>query len=175
MAIPDHRNQPFFELANPPKPYTNGDTMLRICIACRSPFRPHPNVPSQKYCSQDACQRARRREWQQRKLQSDEDYKTNQKAAQKEWCRKNPHYWKLYRLSNPDYAARNKTLQKLRNTKARNAAELQNKEAGMIANMDASIRKPEIISGYYMLYPVAAGKIAKMDQLLVRIDVITSP
>jgi len=45
----------------------------------------------------------------------------------------------------------------------------------MIANMDASIRKPEIISGYYMLYPVAAGKIAKMDQLLVRIDVITSP
>jgi len=148
--------------------------MLRICLACQSPFKPHPNVPSQKYCSQVPCQKARRREWQQRKLHTDEDYKRNQREAQKEWRRKNSDYWSLYRQSNPDYVARNKMLQKLRNTEARNAKEIEDKVTGMIAKMDASIRKPKIITGYYMLYPVAGGKIAKMDKLLVKIDVITN-
>ena len=43
----------------------------------------------------------------------------------------------------------------------------------MIAKMDALNSKFELISGYYMLYPIASGKIAKMDKMLVKIELIS--
>lgn len=147
--------------------------MLRICRHCQSPFRPHQKVPGQRFCSSNTCQKARHRIWQKQKLKNDPDYKKNQREAQKTWRVKNPDYWRNYRNKHPDYVERNNSLQKIRNTKSRYDLSTHPKESLMIAKMDELIRQSELIPGYYMLYPVVTGKIAKMDEMLVRIEVIT--
>ena len=44
----------------------------------------------------------------------------------------------------------------------------------MIAKMDDLKGKSYIKSGYYMLSPISTGKIAKMDEILVKIEVIAA-
>jgi len=39
--------------------------------------------------------------------------------------------------------------------------------------MDGLTGKTNLSSGYYLLYPIVVGQIAKMDEMLVRIEVIT--
>ena len=146
--------------------------MLRICIHCHSPFRPHFKVPNQKYCSGTACQTARRRQWQKRKLKRDEDYRNNHRDAQKAWRKNNPAYWKKYRTDHPEYADRNRSFQIKRNLKARGDPRNRGTKPVKIAKMDDLAKNHNLISGYYMLYPVAVGKIAKMDEMLVKIDLI---
>jgi hypothetical protein len=146
--------------------------MLRICQSCQSPFRPNPKVPNQEYCSNDACQKERRRRWQRQKRQNDVDYRKNQYEAQKTWCQKNPHYWRRYRKEHPGYAERNRRLQKIRYAKSKIASQQMECEIPRIAKMDVLNQKYNINTGHYMLYPVHLGKIAKMDALLVKIVVI---
>ena len=55
----------------------------RLCAHCGHPFEPRPQVHDQAFCSAPECQRARKREWQRAKLQSDPDYRINQQAAQR--------------------------------------------------------------------------------------------
>ncbi len=55
----------------------------RRCAACEQAFRPRSQVPQQQFCGKAACQRERRRRWQQRKRQGDEDYRANQAQAQR--------------------------------------------------------------------------------------------
>ena len=43
------------------------------CASCDRAFRPRAQVPQQRYCGTAACQRERRRRWQQSKLRSDAD------------------------------------------------------------------------------------------------------
>lgn len=50
----------------------------RRCAACGQAFRPRPQVSHQCYCPAPACQRERRRCWQQAKHKSDSDYRDNQ-------------------------------------------------------------------------------------------------
>ena len=57
----------------------------RRCAACDRAFRPRAQVPHQCYCGLAACQRERRRRWQQSKLRSDADYRANQRQAQRAW------------------------------------------------------------------------------------------
>jgi len=147
--------------------------MLRICKNCLSPFRPHYKVPNQKYCSSDTCQKARRREWQRKKRHNDDDYKKNQYEAQKSWSSKNPDYWRKYREQHPGYVERNKRLQKKRYVKSVIASRKMEPRSKKIAKMDDLNQETHIKSGYYMLYPVDIGKIAKMDPLVVEINVIT--
>ena len=47
------------------------------CAGCGQAFQPRSQVPQQCYCAQAACQRERRRRWQQAKRQSDSDYRDN--------------------------------------------------------------------------------------------------
>lgn len=37
------------------------------CEACQRMFRPRPQNPNQKYCSEASCQRERKRRWQRAK------------------------------------------------------------------------------------------------------------
>ena len=78
-------------------------TKLR-CAHCGSRFTPAPQVPKQTYCSKTACQKARRRQWQKNKLQSDPDYRDNQARAQKAWAIRNPDYWRLHRKCGSNYS-----------------------------------------------------------------------
>jgi hypothetical protein len=81
----------------------HGDpTMPRLCACCGEPFVPRPQVPDQAFCTSPNCQRARRRQWQRAKLQSDPDYRINQRAAQHAWSQRNPDYWRNYREAKPE-------------------------------------------------------------------------
>lgn len=139
--------------------------MERICASCGKAFLPHPaviNVLYQRYCSAPECQRARKRRWQKAKLASDSGYRENQAKAQQQWCSRNPDYWRRYRQRNPGYAERNRRKQRERNRRRR-----------MIAKMDALKTENAIIPGRYRLVPVCNGVIAKMDELIVEIGVIS--
>ncbi len=94
--------------------------MTRCCACCGEPFEPRPQVPDQAYCSAPECQRARKRQWQRTKLQSDPDYRDNQRSAQQAWSQRNPDYWRDYRTDCPDYAQRNREQQRSRD-QAQNA------------------------------------------------------
>ncbi len=80
--------------------------MTRHCACCGKPFEPRPQVPDQAYCSEPDCQRARKRQWQRAKIQSDPDYRINQRAAQLAWSQRNQNYWRTYRDDRPEYAQR---------------------------------------------------------------------
>lgn len=97
-------------------------TMTRHCACCGKPFAPRPQVPDQAYCSSPDCQRARKRQWQRVKLQSDPDYRINQRAAQQAWSQRNQDYWRNYRDARPDYEQHNRELQRSRDARERDQA-----------------------------------------------------
>lgn len=137
----------------------------KCCAACGQPFRPHPQVPNQSYCSNAECQRERRRRWQQQKRRDDSDYRDNDNRANKAWAAENPEYWKRYRDENPNYAERNRNLQQQRNRKLR---------APVIANEDVSSPPNSPPSGRYRLVPLSEDGIANGDAWIVEIAVLSS-
>ena len=130
------------------------------CAACGQSFQPRPQVPLQSYCSSPACQRERRRKWQNLKLKTDLDYQDNQTRAQQAWSKRNPDYWREYRETHPEYTERNRKQQRERNSRPQNRA---------IAKMHASIPEIPLPSGIYHLSLVTTGTIAKMDVWTVEI------
>jgi len=141
------------------------------CVVCDERFSPRRNVPDQQYCSKHACQRERRRRWQREKLKQDPDYRANQAAAQQRWRERNPHYWRNYRQSHPEYTARNRKKQRERNRRRDLVATGPSPPA--IAKMDAYLDKSFVASGTYRLIPVAGPGIAKMDAYLVKMQVLS--
>lgn len=85
---------------------------LRPCICCGDLFEPRPQTPHQTYCSSPACQRARKRRWQQEKFRNDPDYRDNQRDAQRTWRKRHPEYWRQYRNAHPEYGVRNGVQQR---------------------------------------------------------------
>ena len=88
--------------------------MTRCCACCGKSFEPRSQVPDQAYCASPGCQRARKRQWQRVKLQTDPDYRINQRAAQEAWSQRNQDYWRNYREDRPEYVQRNREQQRLR-------------------------------------------------------------
>jgi hypothetical protein len=136
----------------------------RRCAACGQVFRPRAQVRHQRYCALAACQRERRRRWQQGKLHSDADYRANQRQAQRVWVDGHGEYWRKYRASHPDYTDRNR-LEQRRRDRGRRAARL--------AKKDASTRINPIPSGTYRLLAATVGDLAKKDAWTVKITVIS--
>lgn len=93
--------------------------MTKRCVYCGQAFEPRPQVPDQAFCSWPDCQRARKRQWQREKRQSDPDYRSNQQAAQRIWTQRNRDYWRSYREARPEYERRNRERQRQRDAKAR--------------------------------------------------------
>ena len=77
-------------------------------------------------------------------------------------------------MNNPEYAERNRNLQKIRNLRYQHRLKLKNGKLDKIAKMDAYEKNYQLLSGYYTLYPILVDRIAKMDGMLVKIDVIIS-
>ena len=67
------------------------------CRSCHRERPANPKVKEQNYCGRADCQRARRREWQRKKMATDLDYRENQRFSQKQWQENNPAYWRNYR------------------------------------------------------------------------------
>ncbi len=139
--------------------------MEKTCLCCKRRFIPHPAVGHQRYCSDPECQRTRKRKWQKEKLSEDSDYRANQAWAQRQWRSRNKSYWREYRRRNPAYTERNRDCQKGRNRRRRS-------ERG-IAKMDEQKGKTLIPSGRYRLVPLWNPEIAKMDELIVELGVIS--
>jgi hypothetical protein len=142
-----------------------GGDMEKTCACCKREFIPRPAVRNQQYCGDPECQKTRKRKWQREKLAKDSAYRDNQASAQREWCSRNKGYWREYRRRNPTYTERNRIGQRERNRLRRSVPG--------IAKMDASGAKNIISSGRYRLVPLCNGVIAKMDALIVQIDVVS--
>ena len=136
------------------------------CAACGKIFRSRHQVPLQSYCSAPACQRERRRLWQQTKRQSDPDYQDNQTRAQRVWASRNPDYWREYRRTHPQYSERNRTQQRERNDRRRERS---------IAKMDVSTPIFPMPSGIYLISQASPAGIAKMDVWTVQITLLPTP
>jgi hypothetical protein len=137
----------------------------RRCASCGQTFRPRPQVSEQRFCAAKACQRERKRRWQQAKRASDPDYRLNQAQAQQSWGARHPAYWQEYRRSHPEYCERNRKQQRERD---RRRAQTR------LATMDAWTDESVIPSGTYRLTPVTSGKLAKMDAWTVAIALLSS-
>lgn len=138
---------------------------IKRCVACGRKFQRIAQVQQQTYCSSKKCQKERRKNWQQEKRRKDPDYRDNQSRAQQAWGKRNPEYWQEYRRSHPEYRERNRTMQKKRASK---------KKATKIAKMDLSTQNPPVPSGIYLLTPLAADHVAKMNEWIVEIRFISN-
>ena len=136
----------------------------RRCAACDRAFRPRAQVPHQRYCALAACQRERRRRWQQSKLGSDADYRANQRQAQRAWADGHGEYWREYRARHPDYTDHNR-LEQRRRDRCRRVARL--------AKMDAPTPINVVPSGTYRLLAATVGDLAKKDAWTVKITLIS--
>jgi hypothetical protein len=134
------------------------------CAACGRAFRPRPQNPHQCYCAAAACQRERRRRWQEAKRAGDPDYRENQARAQRAWAGAHPEYWRAYRRSHPQYGERNRTRQHERDARRRDR---------LLAKMDVSTLDPPVPSGTYRLSRVSPGALAKMDAWTVEITLLS--
>ncbi len=125
--------------------------------------------PDQKYCSKPECQKERKRLWQKKKMQVDEDYRLNKKDSDHRWSAKNSDYWSNYREDNPDYTQRNREKQRHRNRRRRATRSISSE----IAKLDALSAENRDISGIYGLISVQDLLIAKLDAKLVKITEIS--
>ncbi|MBK6553436.1 MAG: hypothetical protein IPG13_05925 [Rhodocyclaceae bacterium] len=91
----------------------------KLCAACGKDFTPRPQVRNQSYCSAPECQLERHRRWQKAKRQNDTKYREIDAEYRRAWAGSNVGYWEKYREENPDYAERNRQLQRQRNAKTR--------------------------------------------------------
>jgi hypothetical protein len=139
--------------------------MEKTCLCCQRRFIPHCAVRHQRYCSDPECQKRRKGNWQKEKLSRDSDYRANQAEAQRQWRSRNRGYWREYRRRNPAYTERNRIRQRERNRCRRSGSG--------IAKMDELTGKSVIRSGRYRLVPLGNPEIAKMDELIVDIAVIS--
>jgi hypothetical protein len=121
------------------------------CMHCGRLFAANPRIKNQRYCSSKDCQRARKRAWQKEKLATDPDYKSNQLDCQREWHRRHPQYYQLYRKRNGNGVERNRLLQRVRDSRRRRPR--------FLAKMDALKPAPRLALGQFHLLPV----LAKMD------------
>jgi hypothetical protein len=154
-------SQPVFEMAG----FTQEEAMHRPirCAHCRGRFLPDPRVKRQRFCSNKACQRARKTRWQRDKMTTDPDYQANQRDSQRSWQHQHPHYWQQYRQQRADYRERNRLLQQHRDHKRR---------LRPLAKMDVSEAVTSIQPGIYHLIPAVGPHLAKMDVLSQKCHVI---
>jgi hypothetical protein len=139
---------------------------MRRCAACGEAFRPRSQVPKQSYCGAAACQRVRRRRWQQIKRRSDADYRENQARAQRAWAQGHRAYWREYRRTHPQYCESNREAARQRQRRRRRATRF--------AKMDASTLLSRVPSGTYRIVPATAEEFAKMDAWIVEMTLISS-
>jgi len=103
--------------------------------------------------------------WQQAKRQSDPDYLDNQAQAQRAWSKRNSNYWRGYRETHPDYAAQNRSRQRVRNDKRKTLK---------IAKMDSIPLAIPLLSGIYQLKALGHRDVAKMDVWTVQLTVLSA-
>lgn len=137
----------------------------RACAACGRLFVPRLQIPNQRFCSDPACQRERRRRTQAERRANKPATRANDAQYRRDWRIKNPDYWKRYRATHPEYAERNRIQQRKRNKVRKNSD---------IANEAVWPAHP-FIGGLFRLSPVTGRKIANEAVWIVEINVLSGP
>jgi hypothetical protein len=68
----------------------------RRCVNCGDKLYSPKNISNQRYCAKEACQRVRKRKWEQARLRNDKDYRTYRKESLRRWRAANPHHLTRY-------------------------------------------------------------------------------
>ena len=152
-----------------------------ICVHCHQEKSVDPRQKDkQRYCGENACQRARKSAWQREKAATNPAYQARQKACQERWRQSRPlhQYQQNYREAHPEYVERNREQQRVRNHKrrAQRVQRVQPDLAKKIVKMDALLATA-IPAGTYEIRPYkmdASQKIVKMDALIVQIQTISA-
>lgn len=132
----------------------------RRCQCCGRSFRPRAQNPNQRFCSEAACQRARKRQWQRRKRASDPDYRVNEQAAQRRWAGEHRGYWRQWREAHPEYVERNRLAQRARNARRGGAV-----DASTLAKEDVWTGETALPSGTYQVRPWPGGEDCKCGRV----------
>lgn len=149
--------------------------MGKFCLCCGVSFCPYPGRPHQEFCSKAGCQRERRRRWHREKMANDEVYRKGQSDCQQNWLERHPDYWREYRASHPAYCERNRQQQGERNRRRRAPPdEVIAKMDEVTSCNDVESCCSDVESGKYILVPFRSGMIAKMDEVIVQLAVITA-
>ncbi len=129
----------------------------------------------QCYCNAKECQRAGRAARQKTKMAIDPVYREQQIAALHDWQKKRAlhQYQKEYRDSHPEYAQRNRELQKTRNQKRSSRLACQK----IVKMYSLQNLQPEKSTSYVMRpYKLdASGKFVKMDSLVIQLVNLQEP
>lgn len=142
-----------------------------ICRHCGKTFRSNPRLKKpQKYCSATACQQVRKNVWDKEKYHSSKSHREKRLQGQKACYRKRPgHIYQAdYRSHHPEYANRNRELQKERNRRLREIA------SSMIVNTDALSLQACIDAVYALMHMTHEGKIVNTDALMVQLRAVTA-
>ena len=135
-----------------------------ICHHCRKevPFNPR-NKKKQKYCSEEDCQRERRRIWKKRQYKNDDTYRKRCLEGQQAWRKSYPsdQYQKAYREKHPDYVKRNREMQRERNKRFHGGVKER------IVKTDAILLRPGL-DGTYTLTKIHRKKIVNRNALMTQ-------
>jgi hypothetical protein len=135
------------------------------CRYCGKITTTNPRLKiKQKYCSSEICQNARKRAFD-KKVGPTPKGKLLRKQRNKRWREKSPahEYQNSYRNLHPEYEARNRQKQKIRNKKR------QKESSSMIVKTDALFLQP-LHTGLYAGFKGKKGKIVKTDAFMLQMQ-----
>jgi hypothetical protein len=133
---------------------------------CRGRVLPNPRVKTQRFCSNKACQRARKAQWPRDKLATDPDSRAHQRDCQHHWQHEPPPSWRQYRQKRADDRERNRLLQQHRDHKRR---------IRPLATMDVFETVPSMQPGSEHLIPAVGPHRATLDVLSQKCHVMPMP
>ena len=96
-----------------------GIEMTTVCPYCAQAFVPSAFRPQQCVCSQPECQRRRRKDYHQQKIQTDPLYSQVCRDSQQKWRANHPDYPRRYRENHPDWVLENRQRQQRRDQRRR--------------------------------------------------------
>lgn len=120
--------------------------LQRSCRFCQCLFTPSRFHPEQAVCSSAECQQRRRREYHRHKVAADSVYRQVCNDSSQKWRAANQGYWKQYRQTHPDKAARNRTRQQARD---------QNRHVRNLANNNVALDLKSCAAGVWLFGPTA--------------------
>jgi hypothetical protein len=116
------------------------------CPFCPASFLPNPRVGErQKTCGGQACQKALKAANNLRWRKTNPEYYRRDFDRLKDWLADHPGYLKAHRQSHPDYVAKNRIAQRLRDRRKKSRLDIQAQLKAQLPDLvDQLWRKPDL-------------------------------
>lgn len=151
-----------------------------VCAHCSKEFSMSPRCKRQSYCTERACQTARKQIWRRHKIEEDPEYQAGQRLSQSKWLLLRPDYWRQYREKNPKKTRSNRERQRFRdhlrrvNGQLMATVNLAKSDAVPLGNDKMAEKTPLFRPlGEFWLIPIVTTDLAKSDALRVKIEMMT--